>query len=44
VTGGDVAPATESDGTAGPNYWPHLGLSGLPKSVMERITDFNDPR
>jgi aquaporin Z len=27
-----------------PNYWPHLGLSGLPKSVVERITDFNNPK
>ncbi len=27
-----------------PAYWPHLGLSGLPKSVVERITDFDNPR
>lgn len=27
-----------------PNLWPHLGLSGLPKEVVERITDFDDPR
>ena len=27
-----------------PNYWPHLGLSGLPKNVVERITDFNNPK
>jgi aquaporin Z len=27
-----------------PAYWPHLGLSGLPKSVVERLTDFNNPR
>lgn len=24
--------------------WPHVGLSGLPKSVVERITDFNNPK
>lgn len=23
---------------------PHLGFSGLPKAVVERLTDFNDPR
>jgi aquaporin Z len=27
-----------------PGYWAHLGLSGLPKSVVERLTDFNNPR
>lgn len=27
-----------------PNFWPHLGLSGLPKNVVERITDFNNPK
>ena len=27
-----------------PGYWPHLGLSGLPKAVIERITDFNNPK
>lgn len=24
--------------------WPHVGLSGLPKSVVERVTDFNNPK
>lgn len=27
-----------------PGYWPHLGLSGLPKNVVERITDFDNPK
>lgn len=27
-----------------PDYWPHVGLSGLPKNVVERITDFNNPK
>lgn len=27
-----------------PDFWPHLGLSGLPKSVVERLTDFNNPK
>jgi aquaporin Z len=27
-----------------PGFWPHLGLSGLPKGVVERITDFNNPK
>ena len=27
-----------------PGFWPHVGLSGLPKSVVERITDFNNPK
>ena len=27
-----------------PGFWPHLGLSGLPKNVVERITDFNNPK
>lgn len=27
-----------------PDFWPHLGLSGLPKNVVERITDFNNPK
>ena len=27
-----------------PGFWPHLGLSGLPKGVIERITDFNNPK
>lgn len=26
------------------NFWPHLGLSGLPKNVVERLTDFNNPK
>lgn len=25
-------------------FWPHIGLSGLPKSVVARITDFDNPR
>ena len=25
-------------------FTPHLGFSGLPKAVVERITDFNNPR
>ncbi len=37
-------PATDGDDTSSSTYWPHLGLSGLPKGVVERITDFNDPR
>ena len=36
--------STANDDTSNPSYWPHLGLSGLPKEVVERITDFNDPR
>jgi aquaporin Z len=44
VTGRAVATATDSEDSSSPGYWPHLGLSGLPKSVVERITDFNDPR
>ncbi len=36
--------STSIDDTSNPSYWPHLGLSGLPKEVVERITDFNDPR
>ena len=44
MTGRTVATATDQEDTASPNYWPHLGLSGLPKSVVERITDFNDPK
>lgn len=27
-----------------PDFWPHVGLSGLPKSVVERVTDFNNPK
>ncbi len=27
-----------------PDFWPHLGLSGLPKNVVERLTDFNNPK
>lgn len=27
-----------------PNFWPHLGLSGLPKGVVARITDFDNPK
>jgi aquaporin Z len=33
-----------SSDSASPGYWPHLGLSGLPKDVVERITDFNNPK
>ena len=32
------------EGVESPDYWPHLGLSGLPKTVVERITDFNNPK
>lgn len=27
-----------------PGFWPHVGLSGLPKDVVARITDFDNPR
>ena len=27
-----------------PGFWPHVGLSELPKSVVERVTDFNNPK
>jgi aquaporin Z len=37
-------PGLNSSDVESPGYWPHLGLSGLPKSVVERITDFNNPR
>jgi aquaporin Z len=32
------------NGLDDPGFWPHLGLSGLPKGVVERITDFNNPK
>lgn len=35
--------ATSND-VESPDYWPHLGLSGLPKGVVARITDFNNPK
>ena len=44
MTGSTVVPGMDSEDTTEAGYWPHLGLSGLPKSVVERITDFNDPR
>lgn len=37
-------PGLNSSDPENPAYWPHLGLSGLPKSVVERITDFDNPR
>lgn len=37
-------PGLNSSDPENPAYWPHLGLSGLPKSVVERLTDFNNPR
>lgn len=37
-------PGMNSSDPENPAYWPHLGLSGLPKSVVERLTDFNNPR
>ena len=37
-------PGLNSSDPENPGYWPHLGLSGLPKSVVERLTDFNNPR
>ncbi len=37
-------PGMNSSDPENPAYWPHLGLSGLPKSVVERITDFDNPR
>jgi aquaporin Z len=37
-------PGLNSSDSENPGYWPHLGLSGLPKSVVERLTDFNNPR
>lgn len=33
-----------SDDPESPDYWPHLGLSGLPKGVIARITDFDNPK
>lgn len=33
-----------SNDVESPGFWPHVGLSGLPKNVVERITDFNNPR
>jgi aquaporin Z len=37
-------PSQNSNDMDSPEYWPHLGLSGLPKNVVERITDFNNPK
>lgn len=37
-------PARNSSDLDSPGFWPHLGLSGLPKDVVARITDFDDPR
>ena len=37
-------PGLNSSDMESPGYWAHLGLSGLPKSVVERLTDFNNPR
>lgn len=33
-----------SNDLGSPNFWPHLGLSGLPKDVVARITDFDNPK
>ena len=38
------APGVNSSDVESPDFWPHLGLSGLPKNVVERITDFNNPK
>ena len=38
------AQGVKSNDVESPDYWPHLGLSGLPKGVVERITDFNNPK
>ena len=32
------------NGLESPGFWPHVGLSGLPKDVVARITDFNNPK
>lgn len=32
-----------SNDMGSPNFWPHLGFSGLPKDVVARITDFDNP-
>lgn len=37
-------PHLNSNDLESPGFWPHLGLSGLPKGVVERITDFNNPK
>ena len=37
-------PGLNSSDMESPGDWAHLGLSGLPKSVVERLTDFNNPR
>jgi aquaporin Z len=38
------SPGVTPNGLDDPGFWPHLGLSGLPKGVVERITDFNNPK
>jgi aquaporin Z len=43
VTSATAEATTQRDDPSGPEYWPHLGLSGLPKEVVARITDFDDP-
>lgn len=37
-------PEVNTNGMDSPDFWPHLGLSGLPKNVVERLTDFNNPK
>ncbi len=37
-------PARNSSDLDSPGFWPHVGLSGLPKDVVARITDFDNPR
>ena len=38
------AQSPNNDDMESPNFWPHLGLSGLPKGVVARITDFDNPK
>jgi aquaporin Z len=37
-------PARSGSDLDSPGFWPHVGLSGLPKDVVARITDFDNPR
>lgn len=37
-------PERNSSQLDSPGFWPHVGLSGLPKDVVARITDFDNPR
>lgn len=38
------AQGVNSSNAEGPDFWLHLGLSGLQKDVVQRITDFNNPK